>query len=404
MAMKFYPLWSRLSPRDDDRDFIYTMMQTLDRYHGQVTGVFTGDECVSGKNPVQGTELCAVADYMFSLGEAMTVLAAPALGDRLERIAFNAWPATFSPDMWAHQYDQQPNQVLCSINEEHMWSTNGPESNIYGLAPNFGCCTANMHMGWPKLVSHLWMRTEDNGLAAVAYAPSAGTFESAGVPVSVALETDYPFRETLTFTVTADAPVSFPLLLRIPAWAEGSTLTVAGGDAVSPTSGTFHRIERDWSGETVIKLVLPMQPASQRRYNGSISIERGPLVYSLKIGEEWRQVNKNEPGRERPHADWKVHPTTDWNYGLVVDEQNLSESVRFEERPMGDSLFSPDGAPMQATVIGRQLLTDYGLQRGWAAELPFGGWSAIESNESLTELTLIPYGCTNLRITEFPLL
>ena len=71
---------------------------------------------------------------------------------------------------------------------------------------------------------------------------------------------------------------------------------------------------------------------------------------------------------------------------------------------MGDSLFSPDGAPMQATVIGRQLLTDYGLQRGWAAELPFGGWSAIESNESLTELTLIPYGCTNLRITEFPLL
>ena len=402
MAMKFYPLWSRVSGRDEDRDFIYTMMQILDRYHGQVTGVFTGDECVSGKNPVQGTELCAVADYMFSLGEAMTILADPELGDRLERIAFNAWPATFSPDMWAHQYDQQANQVLVSNNQEHMWSTNGAESNIYGLEPNFGCCTANMHMGWPKFVSHLWMRTEDDGLAAVAYAPSVATFESEGVPVTVELATDYPFRETLTFMVRAEKPVRFPLLLRIPAWADGATLTVDGEAVQAPSSGTFHRLEREWSGETVVELLLPMQPASQRRYNDSISIERGPLVYSLKIGEEWRQVNQDEPGRELPHADWEVHPTTDWNYGLVVDEQCLSECIRFEEQPMGDHPFSPGGAPMQARAQGWQL-PGYELQRGWAAELPCPSWwDPIRSDDPLTDLTLIPYGCTNLRITEFP--
>ncbi|MDP6630579.1 MAG: glycoside hydrolase family 127 protein [Kiritimatiellia bacterium] len=407
MAMKFYPLYSRLSGRDEDRDFIYTMMETLDRYHGQVTGVFSGDECVSGKNPIQGTELCAVADYIFSLGEAMTVLPDPALGDRLERIAYNAWPATFAPDMWSHQYDQQANQVLVSHNEDHMWSTNGPESNLYGLEPNFGCCTANMHMGWPKLLSHLWMRTGDDGLAAVAYAPSEASFTSAGVPVTVALDTDYPFRDALTFTVTAESPVSFPLMLRIPAWAEDATLTVDGEGTDAPAPGTFHRLEREWSGETVVKLVLPMQPASQRRYNGSIALERGPLVYSLKIGEEWRQINQDVPGREAPHADYEVHPTTEWNYGLVVDEEDLASSITFKERPMGECPFSPEGAPIEATVSGRQI-PGYDVASGWAGELPYKGasssWEKISSDEPLTELTLIPYGCTNLRITEFPLL
>ena len=403
MAMKFYPLYSRLSGCDEDRHFIHTMIETLDRYHGQVTGVFSGDECVSGKNPVQGTELCAVADYIFSLGEAMSVLADPDLGDRLERIAYNAWPATFSPDMWAHQYDQQANQVLVSNNQEHMWSTNGAESNLYGLEPNFGCCTANMHMGWPKFLSHLWMRTGDDGLAAVAYAPSEATFTSAGVPVTVALDTDYPFRDTLTFTVTAESPVSFPLMLRIPAWAKDATLTVAGEGADAPAPATFHRVEREWSGETVVELVLPMQPAAQRRYNGSISIERGPLVYSLKIGEEWRQINQDVPGHEAPHADYEVHPTTDWNYGLVVDEEYLASSITFEERPVGDCPFSPEGAPMEATVSGRKI-PGYDVVRGWAGELPCTSWERISSDEPLTELTLIPYGCTNLRITEFPLL
>ena len=64
--------------------------------------------------------------------------------------------------MWSHQYDQQVNQVQCTINQEHGWSTNGPESNLFGLEPNYGCCTSNMHQGWPKFVSHLWLRTAED--------------------------------------------------------------------------------------------------------------------------------------------------------------------------------------------------------------------------------------------------
>ena len=92
------------------------------------------------------------------------------IGDRIEKLAFNALPGTFTDDMWAHQYDQQSNQVESSL-LTRPWTTNGPESNLYGLAPHFGCCTANFHQGWPKFTASLWMATSDRGLAATVYAP-----------------------------------------------------------------------------------------------------------------------------------------------------------------------------------------------------------------------------------------
>jgi uncharacterized protein len=398
MAAKAQALWWRASGRAEDRRFPYAMLELLDRYHGQTTGVFTGDECLAGKNPIQGTELCAVLEFMYSLEHILAAFGDPVFGDRLEKVAFNALPATFSPDMWAHQYDQQANQVQCTINPDHLFTTNGPESNIYGLEPNFGCCTANMHQGWPKFAAHLWMRGPAGELVAAAYAPSTVAFEAGGVPVAVTCDTDYPFRDTLRFKVRAERPARFPLLFRIPAWAEGAVLEGVGIKTEHPKPGGFHRLDREWTGTTELSLVLPMRPVVTRRYNDAVAVERGPLVYALRIGEKWTRVNEDKPHREPPHADWEVRPETPWNYGLLVDEKNPEKSLRFEERPVGERPFSPEGAGMAAWAKGRKL-PDWRLLHGWAGEIVPGD---RESSEPLEDIELIPYGCTNIRITEFP--
>jgi hypothetical protein len=406
MAAKAPALGWRLDRRQEDRAFARAMIDLLDRHHGQVNGMFSGDETLAGRNPLQGTELCAVVEFMYSLEHLFSAFGDPVYADRLERVAFNALPATFTPDMWAHQYDQQVNQVQCTINPEHGWTTNGPESNLYGLEPNYGCCTSNMHQGWPKFVAHLWMNAPEGGLVAAAWAPCRVEARMRDVPVAVEVETDYPFRDTVTLVVTPDRPVRGPLLLRVPGWTDGASVRVGAGAAEPMAAGTLHRLERDWSGPTTIALRFPMTPLVTRRYNEAVAVERGPLVYSLQIGEAWTRVNTEKPHRELPHADFEVRPTTPWNYGLVVDEAQPGSSLSFEERPVGDRPFSPEGAGIVARARGR-LLPAWKIVRGWAAEISPADAAWADPGRAVTDqpvepITLIPYGCTNIRITEFP--
>lgn len=391
MGVKAPAVWFRQSRDPADRAGVYTALEMLDRYHGQATGVFSGDEHYAGRNPSQGTETCAVVEYLFSLECALAILGDPAFGDRIERIGYNALPAPFDPAMWVRQYDQQANQVLCRRHEDRVFTTNGDTANCFGVETHYGCCTANMHQGWPKLAAHLWMGTADGGLAAVAHGPSRVETTLGGASVTVESVTDYPFGETVALVVRTDRETEFPLLVRVPAWADGAI--VDGRPAVP---GGFHRVQRAWKGEMRVEAVFPMKARLERRFNRAAAIHRGPLVFSLPIGDSWRPYAPGWAG----HPDCEVFPTTPWNYALDVSEATLAKDVAFQSTGAAGAPFSVAGARISATVRGRRL-PQWVLTRH-AADVPPA--SPVTTDQPEETLTLVPYGCPNLRITEFPTL
>lgn len=417
MAIKYPGLWYQQSGDERYKKAVFEGVGKYVSHHDQAAGRFSGDEHLSGKSPAQGTEMCAVVEYMYSLETLFGIFGDVSLADRLEYLAYNALPGTMTADGWAHQYDQQSNQVLVSVAKRD-WSTNRDESNIYGLMPNYPCCLANMHQGWPKLVEHMWMATHDNGLIAAVYGPSSVTATVAdGTVVKITEETDYPFEGSIVFRINTEKKVKFPLYLRIPLWS-GKASIEYNGKKINGEAGETVKITEKWQDGDIISLNIPFDIRTERRYNNSISIMRGPLYYSLRIGKEYSKAVMSYKNPEyKGSADWQIVPASDWNYGLVVNEENPGVNIRVETGAVkaypfadkGDMLWSEqhgkhiewmEDAPVILKVQGI-LIPGWGLKDNSAADPPL---SPVPVNGERVELELVPYGSAKLRITEFPVI
>ncbi len=384
MMLKSEALFSRIADIDPE-ELADAALAYLEEHHGTAYGHFTGDECLAGNSPIRGSELCGVVEAMFSYEHLFSVTGSPKWLDRLEKLAFNALPAAVSPDMWSHQYDQMSNQAASFPMSKQPFGTNGSEAHLFGLEPNFGCCTANFGQGWPKLALTSFMRCED-GIASCALVPAKAETEIGGVSVTCELITEYPFRGGLTYRVTAAAPTDFTLSVRIPSWAVSASVD---GEEAAP--GSFFKIARKWEGTCCVRVSLEFEAKILRRPNNMVCVWRGPLVYSLPVEEEWERVEYTRNGVERkfPYCDYYIYPKSKWNYGLAGDAFAVTENEYGHP-------FTPSAPPISLTADMAEI--EWGFRNGRCDAQPSG----LAPKSAPIKLKLIPYGCTNLRMTEFP--
>ncbi len=362
------------------------LLTVLKEYNGTPVGLFTGDECLSGLSAIQGTELCAVVEQMYSYELLFAYTGDGKWAERLEMLAFNALPATISDDMWTHQYVQMSNQIACQrFPNKPVFRTNNGEAHLFGLEPNYGCCTANFNQAWPKLAISAFMHSKDTVLSAVPI-PSLLKTDS----LTVSLQTNYPFENKLSYDIEAQKPVCFKI--RIPSFAKN--LCVNGVPTSFCEELTFDILANE---QRHVEVTFETAPSLIERPHDLKSVKCGSLIFSLPISYEKKMYEYERDGVERkyPYCDYEYLPTSEWSYAYS------SPFFTVEKREISDCPFSSENPPIVIKAEVTQI--PWGLEIGYESVCAKVPESRLPISEAKT-VELYPYGCAKLRMTELPLI
>jgi len=389
MALKYPAVYELLTGKPLS-DLPARGYEQLMRHHGLAYGLWTADEHLGGPNPAGGTELCAVAEAMYSFGELLGITGDNAWAERLELLAYNALPATFTPDMCAHQYVQQANQIAADRRARPFYDLHR-DANTFGLAPNYSCCAANLHQAFPKFAANACYETP-RGLAFLLYMPCTVTTPG----LTIREITDYPFGDTVRFEILRSDGQPRALSFRIP---EGSAGILTYNGAPCTTE-----LERAWAAGDILELRLSTPVRIAEDPDGSISVRKGPLLLALKIDEECRRLGGAAP----PFHDRAYLPRSPrgprrigdslggvWNYAPLLRGGKLQIAKEIH-RPIPPMPFDPVNPPIELQVLGTRV-------RNWRKHKNSAGpYPKTPVCGEPEVITLVPYGCTNLRIAQFP--
>ena len=384
------------------------LQSTLNRYqeamdiYGQVPGGMFGADEIAREGyigPRQAAETCSMVEFMYSHQMMTRITGDTVWADRCEEITFNSLPVSMAPDLKGLQYLMAPNIVQLDRAEKYPMIERRGQRFSYN-PHTYRCCQHNVSHGWPYYAENLWMATGNNGLAAVLYAAGTVTAKVGdGTEVTITTTTDYPFSETIHLAFDAPKAVAFPLVLRIPAWCENASVRVNGQHLdVQARPGAWIVMERTWNPGDEVQLELPMELDLKfwEVNRQSVSVNRGPLTYALRIGERWEQYNDDDRW-----PAFEVFPTSPWNYGLIFDADDPASSfevVRSSE-PLAAQPFTIEAAPIMLRAQGRRI-PDWVLEdNGMIGEVP---QSPIATDAPVEDILLIPMGCARLRVSAFP--
>ena len=362
---------------------------SLDRLYeedGLPDGLFTSAEWLQGRDISHSHETCNAVDMSWTLGCFLEILKEARYADMLEKIVFNAGAGSVTSDFKALQYYSSVNQFLATGTSNHNKDNYCSTWMAYRPTHQTECCAGNIHRLFPNYAARMWLRGEDEAVAAL-YGPSTFRFSE---DLTFVERTEYPYGETVTISArVSGGKQRAALTLRIPGWCTDASISVNGKKAWAADAGTFVTLDRKWTDGDIVELSLPMPLERRTAFGGGIYFERGPLVYSYAIPatftkdtERYANMNGKYPEDDNAFPCWDIRPSGPWNFAVApdveaeIDGDHLRIPVRpitwdFDKGPKGE-LLTPN-LPESPAPIGHEQYID-----------------------------LVPYGGTTLRLTVFP--
>jgi uncharacterized protein len=234
------------------------------------------------------------------------------------------------------------------------------------------CCPANIMRTLSSLGGYL-ATGDASGIQLHHYAPA--TIESGEVRLTV--ETGYPWDGEVGVRVDRAPEREWTLSVRVPAWAEGATLT--GAD--DPAPGTYASVRRRWRAGDVAELSLPMRvrfTAADERIDavrGCLAIERGPLVYAVEQVDQARGLRVDDL-RLDPSGPVRAEHRADLLDGVTVvhvqGRAGPGPAADGPYRPAASAPSAPPGVPTPVVAVPYFAWANRGIgpMRVWLAAAP----------------------------------
>ncbi len=412
-SFKLYPIMFALTGDNKYLDIYYKGLENLYISSGRSDGMSNGDEFTRGILATHGSETCSVVERMLSDEIALVLLRDASIADRLENIAYNALPQQLLPDGKGQVYFTMENQIDASLGNRG-FSSDGGDRSVYGAPGGFPCCVHNYQMGWPLFIASMWMSTSDGGLAAGAYGPcNVNATVGNNTHVTLTEETNYPYEESVTITVSADKTDTYPIYLRIPEWCDmqkGPTVKI-NGEQINGAwiSGEYFCLTNEWHDGDTIQMSFPGKLTVEYGDNNSVSVRYGGVLFALALTENMKETDYNPLGWARQvgsnkYSSYSITTTDIWNLALTeLDINDPQNTFTFTANSIGsDMTYTQADAPMILTAKARQVRTWTKRENNTAGALPVSPLSSDKLQGEDVTVRLIPYAFTRLRITAIP--
>jgi uncharacterized protein len=366
-------------------------------------------EYLSPPSAVHVTEYCNFATFLNTFSWMAGITGKAKYGDMMERILFNAAEGARKKDERAIAYMSSPNQLFATM-ESCPFGLNSFE--VYSPCYQVGCCPTQSVRIIPEYIRAMFMHDKAENLYLPAYGPCNVHFKSDdGTALTILEETNYPFEETITLQIKASAPWKKQIMLKIPSWCKNYEIKL-NGVAVngSVNADGYMPVESTWNDDklTIFFGMTPTLVSVKDIYfqkEPLKAIEYGPLVFSIKYPAFWTPV-AGTPLTPLP-MDWswyeasilqKEKPVIPPFYSLNLKELDGGSTI---VKKQSVSAYPWDESPIRLEV--HMHVTKQGYTKFWDNQrntpLAYGNPVTADSASQIVEM--VPYGCTNLRMTCF---
>lgn len=392
-------------------DLALNAAENLERWHLLPDGVPSSAEHTLGLGIDNAHETCDIADFTWTWGYFLAVTGNAKWADRIERAIFNAGLGCITKDFKALQYFSSVNQVLATGTSNNNDFMRGRAWMAYRPFHQTECCAGNVHRYMPNFAWRTWMTTSaDNGVIAAMYAPSQVSLKIKGMQVSITEKTAYPFDGRIEFVFHTPKKVAFPFTFRIPAWATSTTVTVNGKQIKgSFTPQTFATLNRKFANGDRVVVSFGMKAETVALKNQGIYVQRGPLLYTYAIKQNKVEDLYTYPymkGKRSANPDfkcWSLTPTGSFSYGvdpsLLPADGQLSVSIDTARIGKGYP-FDLANNPIKIQLPVRKTIWEI---EGGVLNPTLPSPKNVIATDKTETIELVPYGCSELRLTVFPI-